>query len=48
MLGSGVGIGLRKSDTELKTKLNAAIKAIQSNGVYDAFSKKYFDFDIRG
>ena len=48
ILGPGVGIGLRKEDTELKGKLNAAIKAIRENGTYDAFSKKYFDFDIYG
>lgn len=31
VLGQGVGIGLRKGDTELKDKLNAAIKAIRSS-----------------
>lgn len=48
ILGAGVGVGLRKGETELKDKINAAIKAIQENGTYDAFSKKYFDFDIYG
>ena len=48
ILGAGVGIGVRKDDTELKDKLNAAIKEIRSNGTYDTFSKKYFDFDIYG
>lgn len=48
ILGAGVGVGLRKGETELKDKINAAIKAIRDNGTYDAFSKKYFDFDIYG
>ncbi len=48
ILGAGVGVGLRKGDTELKDKINAAIKAIRDNGTYDAFSKKYFNFDIYG
>ncbi|WP_377292604.1 transporter substrate-binding domain-containing protein [Rhizobium sp. SG2393] len=48
ILGAGVGVGLRKEDTALKEKINAAIKAIRANGTYDAFSKKYFDFDIYG
>ncbi|GLK85785.1 transporter substrate-binding domain-containing protein [Ancylobacter defluvii] len=48
VLGAGVGVGLRKGDTELKDKVNAAIKAIRANGTYDTFSKKYFDFDIYG
>ncbi|MEE4015182.1 transporter substrate-binding domain-containing protein [Roseibium sp. FZY0029] len=48
ILGAGVGVGIRKGDTELKDKLNAAIKAIRDNGTYESFSKKYFDFDIYG
>ena len=43
-----MGIGLRKGDTVLKDKLNAAIAAIRKNGTFDAFSKKYFTFDIYG
>ncbi|WP_429812696.1 transporter substrate-binding domain-containing protein [Ensifer sp. B1-9] len=48
VIGPGVGVGLRKGETELKDKVNAAIKAIRDNGTYDTFSKKYFDFDIYG
>jgi len=48
VLGAGVGVGLRKEDTALKDKINAAIKAIRANGTYDTFSKKYFNFDIYG
>lgn len=48
VLGAGVGIGLRKGETELKGKFNAAIKAIRANGTYEKFSKAYFDFDVYG
>jgi polar amino acid transport system substrate-binding protein len=48
ILGLGVGVGLRKGETELKEKINAAIKAIRSNGTYDEITKKYFDFDVYG
>lgn len=46
--GTGVGVALRKDETALKDELNAAIKAIRSNGVYETVSKKYFDFDVYG
>lgn len=48
ILGYGTGIGLRKGEDDLKQRLNAAIKKIRENGTYDAFSKKYFSFDIYG
>jgi polar amino acid transport system substrate-binding protein len=48
ILGPGVGAGVRKEDTELKEKINAAIKTIRDNGKYDEITKKYFDFDIYG
>lgn len=48
VLGPGVGIGIRKGETALKDKLNAAIKAVRANGTYAAITKKYFDFDIYG
>ncbi|QPC86294.1 transporter substrate-binding domain-containing protein [Mesorhizobium sp. NBSH29] len=48
VLGPGVGVGVRKEDTELKAKLDAAITAIRDNGKYAEITKKYFDFDIYG
>ncbi|MEP7455649.1 transporter substrate-binding domain-containing protein [Phyllobacterium sp. SB3] len=48
VLGPGVGVGLRKGDTGLKDKMNAAIKDIRANGKYDEISKKYFNFDMYG
>ncbi len=46
--GDGVGVALRKGQTELKNQLNGAIKAIRANGTYDKIAKKYFDFDVYG
>lgn len=48
ILGKGIGAGLRKGDTELKDKINAAIKAVRADGTYDKITKKYFTFDIYG
>lgn len=48
ILGPGVGAGIRKGDTKLKDKINAAIKKIRADGTYQKISKKYFDFDIYG
>ncbi|AYM06248.1 MULTISPECIES: transporter substrate-binding domain-containing protein [Agrobacterium] len=48
ILGLGVSGGLRKEDTELKAKLNAAIAAVRASGKYDEISKKYFSFNIYG
>ena len=47
-LGSGVGVGLRKDDTELLAKVNKAIADIRADGTYDALAKPYFNFDIYG
>lgn len=46
--GAGAGIALRKSDTELRDRLNAAIKAIRANGTYQKLASKYFNYDIYG
>lgn len=46
--GGGVGIAMRKGDDSLRTKVNAAIKAITVNGTYKKINDKYFDVNIRG
>ncbi|QNM98607.1 ABC transporter substrate-binding protein [Chitinimonas koreensis] len=46
--GIGAGVAIRKSDTDLRDKLNAAIKAIRGNGVYKKINDKYFNFDAYG
>ena len=48
IFGVGAGAGIRKEDTELKEKINAAIKQIREDGTYDKISAKYFNFDIYG
>ncbi|MGF9763205.1 lysine/arginine/ornithine ABC transporter substrate-binding protein [Microvirga sp. 0TCS3.31] len=44
--GDGVGIGLRKEDTELKQKLNEAIRAATQDGTIQKLSMKWFKIDI--
>lgn len=46
--GLGAGIAIRKGETELAAKFNAAIKAIRANGVYKSINDKYFTFDAYG
>lgn len=46
--GEGIGVGLRKEDTELLAKVNAGIKALLDSGEYDKIAKNYFAFDIYG
>ena len=41
-----VGIALRKGDTELLNKLNAALKEIKEDGTYKKINDKYFPFSI--
>ncbi len=48
IFGPGVGGGMRKEDSELKTKFNAAIAKIRADGTYQKISDKYFTFDIYG
>lgn len=45
-LGDGIGIALRKGDTEWRDQLNAAIKAIRADGTYQKINDRYFPFDI--
>ncbi|RUM49960.1 MAG: ABC transporter substrate-binding protein [Marinomonas sp.] len=48
IFGEGVGIAVRKGESELVEEFNKAIKAIRANGVYQKINAKYFDFDIYG
>jgi polar amino acid transport system substrate-binding protein len=41
-LGGGVGLGLRKSDTELKAKFDAAITELKANGKLNEMITKWF------
>lgn len=46
MLGRGSSVGLRKSDPELKTMFDAAIRGAQQDGTIKRLADKYFGFDI--
>lgn len=41
-IGGGVGMGLRKSDTERRDKFNAGIAALKANGELNTIIKKWF------
>ncbi|OTP79934.1 transporter substrate-binding domain-containing protein [Caballeronia sordidicola] len=44
----GTGIGMRKDDAVLKTKIDQAITSMRADGTYQKISRKYFDFDVYG
>lgn len=48
ILGQGVGAGVRKEDTELLAKINAAIAEVIADGTYDTITAKYFASSIYG
>ena len=41
-IGGGIGIGLRKSDTELRGKFDAAIQSMKDDGSLNVMIKKWF------
>jgi polar amino acid transport system substrate-binding protein len=45
IFGYGVGGGVRKDDTALKDKLNAALKAAVDSGKWDTITAKYHELD---
>jgi polar amino acid transport system substrate-binding protein len=45
--GDGIGVGLRKGDTELIGLFNKAIAQVKADGTYDRIRKSYFSFDIK-
>ena len=46
--GEGAGIAIRKGDTDLVEKFNAAIDKIRADGTYKAIQDKYFNFNVYG
>lgn len=46
--GPGAGIAVRKGETDLANKFNAAIDAIRANGKYKEINDKYFKYDVYG
>jgi len=46
--GEGIGIAVRKEDSDLRDGFNKAIKEIRTNGTYQKINAKYFDFDVYG
>ena len=46
--GVGAGIAIRKQDTDLVEKFNAAIDKIRADGTYKKIQDKYFDFNVYG
>jgi polar amino acid transport system substrate-binding protein len=48
ILGLGVGAGVRKEDTELLARINAAIAKVIADGTYDKITANYFASSIYG
>ncbi|CAB3804610.1 ABC transporter substrate-binding protein [Paraburkholderia fynbosensis] len=46
IIGTGVGIGVRKGDHQLLDALNGAFAELKRNGTYQQLLKKYFTVDL--
>ncbi len=46
VFGEGVGVGLRKEDTELLERVNAALAELKEDGTMTVLSNQYFGYDI--
>ncbi len=46
VFGEGVGVGLRKDDTELLERVNAALAELKADGTVTMLSNQYFGYDI--
>ncbi|SFQ59117.1 polar amino acid transport system substrate-binding protein [Variovorax sp. OK605] len=46
LLGEGNGIAVRKGDTALLSRVNAALAAIRADGTYDRITARYFPFRL--
>ena len=46
VFGEGVGVGLRKDDTELLERVNAALAELKEDGTVTVLSNQYFGYDI--
>jgi polar amino acid transport system substrate-binding protein len=46
IFGPGAAGGIRKGDTELKARINAALKAVKASGLYEEITKAYSGYGI--
>lgn len=46
-LGEGMGVAMRKRDKDLAEEVNAALRTLKENGIYDTIMKKYFEYSIK-
>ena len=46
VVGEGIGIGLRKEDSALKARFDAAIDTLLANGTYQRINDKYFPASV--
>ena len=46
VFGRGIGAGLRKEDSELRTRLNQAIESALDDGTVSRLAKQWFGYDL--